>query len=142
MPVFNRVVRKVCYLPYKILNRWKILATILPVTQQVITVSIQGFQANFQAESILLIVAFICLISSPHVAIVCDHLPDPVNGDISFYSDTTAPFDFGTNATYSCDSGFGLSGEDTVRTCDGEGSSPNGDWDGTAPTCERNSKIN
>ena len=70
------------------------------------------------------------------LVITCDDLPDPPNGEISFTIDNTAPFDFGTNATYSCDSGFGLSGEDTVRTCDGDGSSPKGEWTGDAPTCD------
>ena len=73
---------------------------------------------------------------NPPVAIVCEHLPDPINGDISFYTDTTAPFEFGANATYKCDSGFGLSGDSTIRTCVGDGSSPNGEWSENAPTCE------
>ena len=69
-------------------------------------------------------------------AISCEDLLNPSNGEINFSLDNIAPFDFGTNATYSCDSGFGLSGGDAVRTCDGGGSSPNGVWDGAAPTCE------
>ena len=47
-----------------------------------------------------------------------------------------APFDYLTTATYSCNTGFGLSGGDTIRTCVGSSSGP-GEWDGTAPTCER-----
>ena len=59
-----------------------------------------------------------------------------MNGQISYASDTTAPYDIGTLATYSCDPGFGLNGGVEVRTCSGDGSSVNGIWTGTAPTCE------
>ena len=62
---------------------------------------------------------------------MCPDLPDPVNGMITFATDTTAEFDFMTTATYSCDSGYALVGMDTVRTCVGEE-----EWSGTAPTCE------
>ena len=66
-------------------------------------------------------------------AITCPGVPLLVNGVIA-YSDTPAPYDFGTMATYTCDTGYGLSG-DITRTCDGDGSSPNGVWSGSAPTC-------
>ena len=69
-------------------------------------------------------------------AITCEDLLNPPNGDVNFSPDKTAPFDFGTNATYSCGTGFGLSEGNAMRTCDGDGSSPIGEWDGTAPTCE------
>lgn len=57
----------------------------------------------------------------------------PSNGMITYAIDVTPDFDPGTTATYSCDEGFGLSGGDTVRTCQGQ---PIGAWSGTAPTCE------
>ena len=44
----------------------------------------------------------------------------------------TAEFDFRTTATYGCNTGFGLSGGDTVSTCGG----PTGQWSGIAPSCE------
>ena len=63
-------------------------------------------------------------------AIMCPGLPLLVNGVIS-YSDTLA---FGAMATYTCDTGYGLSG-DMTRSCGGDGSSTNGVWSGFAPTC-------
>ena len=44
-------------------------------------------------------------------------------------------FDYETTATYQCDSGYKLTGGDTVRTCTGDGSSPVGQWNGTSPNC-------
>ena len=52
-----------------------------------------------------------------------------------FASDTSAPYDFGTTATYSCNSGYSLVG-DEVRTCGGDGSSTMGVWDLNEPSCE------
>ena len=68
-----------------------------------------------------------------HSAIQCSTLG---NGNI-IYSTGTAEdqFDYGTTATYQCDSGYELTGGDTVRTCTGDGSSPVGQWNGTTPTC-------
>lgn len=57
-----------------------------------------------------------------------------MNGEISFSSDDTAPFDFSTVAVYSCDAGFGLSG-DKQRTCAGDGDDPMGEWSGLPPSC-------
>ena len=54
---------------------------------------------------------------------------------ITYFSDTTEPYDYGTTATYQCDSGYELTGGDTVKTCTGDGSSPMGQWDGSAPHC-------
>ena len=50
---------------------------------------------------------------------------------IVYSSDTTESYDYGTTATYQCDSGYELSGGDTMRTCTGDGSSPVGQWNGT-----------
>ena len=61
---------------------------------------------------------------------MCPLLDALVNGQIMYDPDMTAPFDFGTTATYSCDSGYGLSGGTSVRTCESEG------WSGSAPTCQ------
>ena len=38
-------------------------------------------------------------------------------------------------ASYSCVSGFGLSGGNAARTCGGDGSSPNGIWSGDSSNC-------
>ncbi len=54
---------------------------------------------------------------------------------ITYTTDTMAPFDYQTTATYTCDVGFGLLGGDLLRICVGSSSGP-GEWSGTAPTCE------
>ena len=76
-------------------------------------------------------------------AIMCPDLPDPSNGYIMYAMenmpptevDMTPPFDFMTVANYECNTGYGLFGGDTMRTCAGLG--PTGEWNGTAPTCHR-----
>ena len=65
----------------------------------------------------------------------CSALPNTENGDIAYSGDTTEPYDYGTTATYQCDSGYELTGGDTVRTCTGDGSSQVDQWNGTAPIC-------
>lgn len=57
------------------------------------------------------------------------------NGIIQYEADTEEPFEFGTNATHSCDVGFILLGAN-VRTCGGDGSSVNGEWNLFAPMCQ------
>ena len=44
-------------------------------------------------------------------------------------------------ASYSCVSGFGMSGGDATRTCGGDGSSPSGVWSGVAPSCGGRSRM-
>ena len=58
---------------------------------------------------------------------------------ITYASDNTAgnEFVFGTLAVYTCSNGFGLNGSDAFRRCDGDGSSPTGAFDGSAPVCDR-----
>ena len=56
----------------------------------------------------------------------CMGLAAPTNGSVDMSGGTT----FGETATYSCDSGYSLSGS-TTRMCDATGS-----WSGSAPTCE------
>ena len=55
----------------------------------------------------------------------CGPLPDPENGAVSH--PTTVE---GSVATYSCDAGFALVGEET-RVCQGDRI-----WSGMEPTCE------
>ena len=78
-----------------------------------------------------------CLAINP--ASSCSALPAAENGRIRYSSDTSEPYNYGTTAIYQCDSGYELTGGDTVRTCIGDGGSPVGQWNGTAPVCK--SKI-
>ena len=55
----------------------------------------------------------------------CPALGDPANGMVTWTSLTT-----GGVATYECDPGFELVGQET-RTCQSES-----EWSGEAPTCE------
>ena len=57
------------------------------------------------------------------------------------FSSSSAPYSFGTMASYSCVSGFGLSGGDATRTCGGDGSSPTGVWTGVASSCGGKSRM-
>lgn len=68
-------------------------------------------------------------------AITCPAISAPANGQVSFATDTTAPYDFATVATYTCDTGYGLAG-DAIRSCGGDMSNTTGVWSGAAPTCE------
>ena len=54
----------------------------------------------------------------------CGLLTDPENGEVSFSTAT-----YSSVATYSCDSGYALIG-DNMRTC-----LDTGLWSGSAPTC-------
>ena len=54
----------------------------------------------------------------------CGNLDDPFNGQV-----TLTGTSFGSTATYECDSGFTLVGNEE-RTCQDDG-----DWSGSDPTC-------
>ncbi len=71
---------------------------------------------------------------SQSLAVFCSLLPDLANGAITYGSDTTAPFDYLTTATYSCDSGYGLGVAPMgfMRTC-----GTIGEWTGSDVTCDR-----
>ena len=66
---------------------------------------------------------------------VCPDISNPEHGRLSFDHHSLSPFIRGTNATYSCDLGYGLEGEDEVRTCEMNGFSPDGAWNGAEPSC-------
>ena len=65
---------------------------------------------------------------------MCMALPPLMNGQLSYATDTIAPYNFGTIATHICDTGFGIIGN-VGRTCEKVGTSPVGAWSGTATTC-------
>ena len=77
---------------------------------------------------------FKVLFSSINSAITCESLGSFANGAIAYRTDRTSPFDFGTTATYSCNRGYYLEGED-VRTCVEDESGLNGIWSGLTPRC-------
>ena len=57
----------------------------------------------------------------------CSTLTNPANGQVNH----TAGTSLGEAATYSCNTGYNLVGDNT-RTCQADGM-----WSGSAPTCER-----
>ena len=59
-------------------------------------------------------------------AVDCGSLTDPANGQVDHTAGTT----FGRTATYSCNTGYNLVGDNT-RTCQVIGY-----WSGSAPTCQ------
>ena len=63
---------------------------------------------------------------------MCASLPSISNGVITYSPEIMNPFEFGTNATYSCDEGFYLS-DRPLRTCTGSGTTSF--WDGQEPEC-------
>ena len=79
------------------------------------------------------ILLFLPLIYLHYTAITCPSLPSPTNGGISFT--TVGPSTYGTLAIYFCDRGYGISGGDMTVMCGGDGSSPVGEWSGSAPNC-------
>ena len=72
---------------------------------------------------------FVC-----YTVITCDLLEDLGNGSIVYHDNVTEQLVFGTVANHSCDEGYFLVG-DSVRTCEGSGSTVEGEWSGTAPVC-------
>ena len=60
-------------------------------------------------------------------AVDCGTLTDPANGQVNHTAGTT----FEQTATYSCDTGYNLMGNNT-RTCEATG-----EWSWSEPTCER-----
>ena len=58
-------------------------------------------------------------------AVDCSALANPANGQVSTTGTT-----FGQTATYSCNTGYNLMGDNT-RTCEA-----GGEWSGSEPTCQ------
>ena len=68
---------------------------------------------------------------------MCSELPALENGMISYGPDSEGPeYDLSTVATYTCDVGFELVGEDQMRTCVDVSNGLSGEFNGTAPTCQ------
>lgn len=59
----------------------------------------------------------------------------PSNGAIDFTTDMVAPYEFETEATYTCDVGHDVVQSNETRTCDGNGSTAVGMWSGQIPSC-------
>ncbi len=70
-------------------------------------------------------------------AIMCPPLLAITNGMISYSPDVTPDYDLGTNATYTCEAGFYLEGNE-VRVCmDHDGMDAIGVWNDQEPICVR-----
>ena len=71
-------------------------------------------------------------------AIECPALTAPMNGQVSYATDMTSPYEIGTVATFTCNAGFSLDGAaDTLTCADDDQIDTVGTWGGTEPTCER-----
>ena len=64
----------------------------------------------------------------------CPPLADPEQGTITYAADSTANYEVGTVATYSCNDGYVLSIESSIRVCYRLGGLP-AIWNGTDATC-------
>jgi len=78
-----------------------------------------------------------------NIDIQCPDIPDPINGQIVFTEDAdrVSPFDYGSIATYSCNTELTLfDGIVTLmgtvqRHCRGSSASAKGEWSGADYTC-------
>ncbi len=80
----------------------------------------------------------LCIESSLFSVITCPPLPIPSNGSVTYNHFTTDENDnyaFDVVATYNCDTGFSLVGNNST-SCTGNGSSITGAFDGLVPICE------
>ena len=50
-------------------------------------------------------------------AIECPALTAPMNGQVSYATDMTSPYEIGTVATFTCNAGFSLDGAADTLTC-------------------------
>ena len=66
----------------------------------------------------------------------CPDLTVPANGMISYNMETSSPRPEDTVATYTCDTGYTLSGGITIARTSTCGS--DGVWSGSPPTCQGN----
>ncbi len=71
---------------------------------------------------------------------MCEELVEPKNGRIEYSSASPGNRLFGVTATYVCKEGFELIERETVRTCNGDGSSTIGNWTGSTAFCTESSE--
>ena len=69
-----------------------------------------------------------------YIATFCTSLPAVANGMITYSTDPASSYDYGTNATLTCNFGFFLEGTE-VRTCSGDGINIVGTWSGQDSAC-------
>ena len=74
-------------------------------------------------------------------ALMCPDLPAPDNGQVSYLTDTNPPYEFGTEVTYTCNTGFGISSGNRTGTCGGLDTNSEGVWNGIAATCDRECTV-
>ena len=64
-------------------------------------------------------------------------MPSPENGRVTYSNTISAGYaSVKTIATYSCFDEYYISEGNDMRICTGIGDGLEGEWDGTAPTCE------
>ncbi len=79
-----------------------------------------------------------CLYADFSVTVISCTSLNPISNGLIAYSPNS--LDFGTTATHTCLEGYFLEGTST-RTCIGDGSGVNGNWNGVAPVCSGESSI-
>ena len=90
-----------------------------------------GTAPTCESRSIIMLLHLLLLCTLFYFPVVtCPILPAPTNGMVDEPRNT-----FGSNATYTCDTGYTLNG-DTTRTCGNDGS-----WSGSEPTCNRKFRL-
>jgi len=70
----------------------------------------------------------------PHAVVQCPALDEMSNGLIDYSENSTDSFRFGAIASYSCQEGFAVVGNNRL-TCSVNGTSTLGIWDSTPPVC-------
>ena len=75
------------------------------------------------------------------IAVQCPELPSIPNGLIEYVEDDGAPFDLGTMATYMCNDGFFLDGDDERSCTTREVGTSIVMWTGQEPQCVRKLAI-
>ncbi len=71
------------------------------------------------------------------IDVQCSELPSIPNGSIVYVENDVSPFDLGTIATYMCNDGFFVDG-DNERSCTiGQAGTSNRVWTGQEPQCVR-----
>ena len=66
---------------------------------------------------------------------MCPSLPSLTNGELTFDTDMIAPHEYDTEVTYTCDMGYDIAMGNKSQVCEGDGSTPVGEWSGTTPIC-------